>query len=101
MMNTLPPAHEVQQAVRVAVQGFVGQAADMLTIEIPIDPRHFPTGILLDHADMFLCKSLSQAGCKFAVQLNSNQAGGFLRKQLGDRSLARTDFNNRLLRNIA
>ena len=50
VMNALPPAHEVQQAVRVAVQGFVGQTADMLTIEIPIDPRHFPTGILLDHA---------------------------------------------------
>jgi hypothetical protein len=45
VMNALPPAHEVQQAVRVAVQGFVGQAADILTVEIPIDPRHFPTGI--------------------------------------------------------
>src|SRR5271170_4891085 len=51
VMNALPPAHEVQQAVRVAVQGFVGQAADMLTVEIPIDPRYFPSGILLDHAN--------------------------------------------------
>ena len=50
-MNALPPAHEVQQAVRVAVQGFVGQPADMFTVEILIDPRHFPTGILLDHAN--------------------------------------------------
>src|ERR1700738_577880 len=38
MMNTRPPAHEVQQAMRVAKQALIGKPADMLTVEIPIDP---------------------------------------------------------------
>src|SRR6516165_328244 len=38
MMNTRPPAHEVQQAMRVAKQALIGKPADMLAVEVPIDP---------------------------------------------------------------
>src|ERR1019366_183269 len=49
LMNTLPPAHEVQQAMCVGKQAFVGKAANILAIQIAIDPRNALAGGLLDH----------------------------------------------------
>jgi len=54
-MNTLPPAHEVQQAMCVGKQTLVGKPADILAIEVPIDPRHALTGGLLDHLNRTMC----------------------------------------------
>ena len=37
MVNALPPAHEVQQAIRINVQGGVGEAADILAVQIAVN----------------------------------------------------------------
>src|SRR5580692_2560273 len=55
VMNALPPAHEVQQAVRVAVEGLVCETADILAIEVPIDPRDAFAGGLVDHLNRTMC----------------------------------------------
>ena len=49
MVNALPPAHEVQQAMRINVQGGVGEAADILAVQITVNPAHSLTGVLFDH----------------------------------------------------
>jgi hypothetical protein len=49
VMDALPPAYEVQQAVRVAVEGLVCEAADILAVEVPINPRNALAGGLLHH----------------------------------------------------
>src|ERR1035438_8501211 len=38
VMNALPPAHEVQQAVSVAVQALVRETADILAVEELVNP---------------------------------------------------------------
>ena len=48
-MNALPPAHEVQQAVCVAVEALVCKAADIVAVQVAIDPADTPAGQLLDH----------------------------------------------------
>ena len=49
MVDALPPAHEVQQAVGVAVQGGVREAADILAVQKAVDPGDASAGRLLDH----------------------------------------------------
>ena len=39
-MKAFPPADERQQAMCIGVQSLVGNSADILAIEIPIDPRN-------------------------------------------------------------
>jgi len=48
-MDALPPAHEVQQGVRVAAQSLVGKSADILAVEETVDPSDTLAGGLLDH----------------------------------------------------
>jgi len=55
VMDALPPAHEVQQAVRVAVEGLVCETADILAVEVPIDPRDAFAGGLLYHLNRTMC----------------------------------------------
>src|ERR1700693_2570457 len=49
VMNALPPTHEVQQAVSVAVQALVCKAADILAVEEAVDPVDTPACGLLHH----------------------------------------------------
>ena len=44
VMNALPPAHEVQQAMRVAVQTLVCQTADILAVQEAVDPTDALSG---------------------------------------------------------
>ncbi len=55
MMNALPPAHEVQQTVRVAVQTLVRKAADILAIEEAVDPSDASAGRLLYRVIRAVC----------------------------------------------
>jgi len=55
VMDALPPAHEVQQAVCVGVEGLVGKAADILAVEEAVDPRDPLSGGLLDHVNRAVC----------------------------------------------
>ena len=48
MMNTLPPANKVQQVISADAQSGVRQAADVLAVEVAIDPADLPAGGLLD-----------------------------------------------------
>ena len=48
-MNTLPPANEVQQVESVYAQACVGQPADILAVQVPVDPTDSPAGGLLDY----------------------------------------------------
>jgi len=54
-MNALPPAHEVQQAVRIAVEALVGKSPDILTVQIAVDPGDASAGRLLDHLIRAVC----------------------------------------------
>src|SRR2546427_7491907 len=54
-MNTLPPADKVQQVVSVDAQGRVRQAADVLAVQITIDPADLPAGSLFDDTNRTLC----------------------------------------------
>ena len=55
VMNTLPPAHEVQQAVRIAVQALVCESTDILAVQVAINPTDATTGVLLDHLNRAVC----------------------------------------------
>ena len=55
VMNALPPAHEVQQAVRIAVETLVGKSPDILTVQIAVDPGDASAGRLLDHLIRAVC----------------------------------------------
>ena len=55
MVDALPPAHEVQQAVRVAIQGGVCEAADILAVQKAVDPVDASAGRLLDHLIRAVC----------------------------------------------
>jgi hypothetical protein len=59
VIDALPPAHEVQQAIRVAIEGFVCEAADIVAVQVAIDPSDTFTGGLLDHLIRALCKRAS------------------------------------------
>ena len=54
-MNTLPPAKKVQQFMRIDAQGGVGQAADVLAVQITIDPADLPAHGLFDDTNRTLC----------------------------------------------
>src|SRR5664280_2305509 len=47
VVDALPPAHEVQQAVCVAVQALVCKTADILAVEEAVDPTDTQAGRLL------------------------------------------------------
>src|ERR1019366_8006585 len=51
VMLMMPPANEVQQVVSVGAQAGVGYVADVLAVEIPIDPANFPSSGLFDHTE--------------------------------------------------
>ena len=55
VMNTLPPADKVQQVVSVDAQGRVRQAADVLAVQVTIDPADLPAGGLFDDTNRTLC----------------------------------------------
>src|ERR1039457_1133906 len=55
MMNALPPAHEVQQAVCVAIQALVCKTANILAVQEAVDPTDAPAGWLLDHLIRAVC----------------------------------------------
>src|ERR1700674_3877877 len=55
VMDALPPAHEVQQTMRVAIEGFFCEAADIVAVQIAIDPSDTFTGGLLDHLIRAVC----------------------------------------------
>ena len=55
VMKTLPPANKVQQVVSPGTQGSVRQPADILVIEVAIDPANLLTSFLLDHTNRALC----------------------------------------------
>ena len=50
-MDSFPPANKVQQVVSVDAQGFVRQTADILAVEVAIDPANLPAGLLFNHAN--------------------------------------------------
>ena len=54
-MNALPPANEVQQVVSADAQGGVRQTANILAVQITIDPADSPAGGLLDDTNRTLC----------------------------------------------
>ena len=54
VMKTLPPANKVQQAVCAGTQSSVRYAADILAVEVAIDPANLPTGFVLDHTNRAL-----------------------------------------------
>src|SRR5260370_39839108 len=54
-MNTFPPAEKVQQVLRIASQGEVGDAAEAFVIQIAIDPFDLAAGGLLDDAERAAC----------------------------------------------
>ena len=58
VMHALPPANEVQQVVGVDAQAGVCQPANMLAIQIIINPLDSLSGALLDHLIRAMC-----AGC--------------------------------------
>ena len=62
VMHTLPPAEKVQQVVSIDAQGRVRQAADVLAVQITIDPADFPTGGLFDDTNRTLCRHGRLAG---------------------------------------
>ena len=62
VMNALPPADKVQQVVSVTAQGLVRQAADVLAVQITIDPADLPAGGLFDNANRALCVAGGRAG---------------------------------------
>src|ERR1700756_203076 len=51
MMNLLPPAYEMQQTVRIAIEAFVGKAPDILTVQVAVDPAHALACLLFDHVN--------------------------------------------------
>src|ERR1700677_3749543 len=51
MMKVLPPAHEMQQTVGIAIEAFVGKAPDILTIQVAVDPAHALACFLFDHVN--------------------------------------------------
>ena len=55
VMNALPPAHKVQQAVRVAVEGLVCEATHIVAVQVPIDPCNTVAGGSLDHLNRTMC----------------------------------------------
>src|ERR1035437_4408577 len=55
MMSALPPAHEVQQAVCIAVQALVCKTADILTVQEAVDPSDSPAGRLIYHLNRAVC----------------------------------------------
>src|ERR1700758_865502 len=55
VVNALPPADEVQQAVSIAVEAFVRQAADILTIQEAVDPAHALARLFFDYANGAVC----------------------------------------------
>jgi hypothetical protein len=55
VMNALPPAHEVQQAVRIAIEAFVGKSPDILPVQIAVDPADLSTRVLLHYAKGAVC----------------------------------------------
>ena len=48
-MHARPPAQEMEQIVGITAQCGIGHATHTLLIQLSIDPRHFPAG-LLDYA---------------------------------------------------
>ena len=54
-MSALPPAHEVQQAVCIAVQALVCKTADILTVQETVDPSDSPAGKLIYHLNRAVC----------------------------------------------
>src|SRR6266581_257775 len=55
VMRTLPPANKVQQVVSVDAQTRVGQAADILAVQVTIDPTDSEAGGLLYHLNRAVC----------------------------------------------
>ena len=55
VMNTLPPADEMQQIVGVGAQAGVRQAANLFAILVTIDPANLAAGGLLDDTNWALC----------------------------------------------
>src|ERR1700681_3666747 len=51
VMKAIPPAHKLQQVVSVNTQTRVCQAANILAVQITIDPTDFAAGGLLDHTN--------------------------------------------------
>src|SRR6516164_3382658 len=55
VMNTLPPAHEVQQVVGVSAQRGVRQATNIFAIQVTIDPGDLALSGVLDDTKWTLC----------------------------------------------
>jgi hypothetical protein len=54
MMKTLPPANKMQQVVSVDSQRGIRHTADILAVQVTIDPADLPAGFVLDHAQRTL-----------------------------------------------
>src|SRR3974390_49709 len=55
MMNALPPAHEMQQTMRIAIEAFVGEAPDILTVQVAVDPAHALACLVFDQVNGAVC----------------------------------------------